>query len=204
MKRFFDLTVSLLLLAVFSPVLLGVGIALKRAGSGVFFRQKRPGKNGKLFTMIKFKTMLDLRDDSGNPLPDEQRLTRLGKFLRATSLDELPELINVVLGDMSLVGPRPLLPRYLDRYTARQARRHEVLPGITGLAQVSGRNALSWEEKFDLDVWYVDNRSFVLDLKILWRTFALVVKRQGVSQPGHATMEEFMGGPENKKEDDRR
>jgi lipopolysaccharide/colanic/teichoic acid biosynthesis glycosyltransferase len=163
-------------------------------GSPVFFRQTRPGLGGGPFTLIKFRTMRDSYGAGAQPLPDESRITRLGAFLRRTSLDELPELWNVLKGDMSLIGPRPLLVEYLDRYTREQARRHEVKPGITGLAQVSGRNALSWEERLALDVWYVDNWTMWLDLKILTKTVAQVLTRRGISAPGHATMPEFEGG----------
>jgi len=163
------------------------------SGSPVFFRQRRPGLHGEPFTICKFRTMTDVRDAQGNLLPDEQRLTPFGRFLRCTSLDELPELFNVLKGDMSLVGPRPLLMRYLDRYTPEQMRRHEVRPGITGWAQVNGRNALTWEQKFALDVWYVDHQSLWLDLKIIVLTVWKILKREGISQPGQATMEEFMG-----------
>jgi lipopolysaccharide/colanic/teichoic acid biosynthesis glycosyltransferase len=162
-------------------------------GSPVFFSQVRPGNQGQLFTVYKFRTMTDLRDRDGNLLPDEQRLTRLGRILRAISLDELPELLHILRGEMSLVGPRPLLVQYLDRYTSEQARRHDVLPGMTGWAQINGRNALTWEDKFRLDVWYVDNWSLWLDIRILVLTFWKVIKREGISQPGHATAEEFMG-----------
>lgn len=194
LKRAMDIVLASIALFFFAPVLLVVSLMVKRKlGSPVLFCQRRPGKDGKPFTMIKFRTMRDAVDEQGNPLPDAERLTDFGKFLRATSLDELPELINVLLGDMSLVGPRPLLMRYLDRYTPEQARRHEVKPGITGWAQVSGRNAISWEDKFVLDVWYVDNRSIFLDTKILFMTVWGVLRREGISQEGHATMEEFMG-----------
>ncbi len=162
-------------------------------GSPVLFTQVRPGYFGRPFKIYKFRTMTDERDTQGNLLPDAERLTRLGRFLRASSLDELPELFNVLRGEMSLVGPRPLLMQYLTRYTPEQARRHAVLPGITGWAQVNGRNALTWEDKFRLDVWYVENWSFWLDIQILWMTAWKVVKREGISQPGHATAEEFMG-----------
>ncbi len=164
-----------------------------KLGTPVFFRQQRPGLHGKPFTMVKFRTMTDGRDAAGNLLPDAERLTNFGRFLRSSSLDELPELWNVVKGDMSLVGPRPLLMRYLDRYTPEQTRRHEVRPGVTGWAQVNGRNAISWEDKFAYDVWYVDNLSFWLDLRILWLTVRKVLRREGVSQAGEATMEEFKG-----------
>jgi sugar transferase EpsL len=162
-------------------------------GRPVFFRQQRPGLHGKPFVMYKFRTMRDLHDADGKPLPDAQRLTRFGRFLRSTSLDELPELINVLKGEMSLVGPRPLLMQYLDRYTAEQMRRHDVKPGITGWAQVNGRNATTWERRFALDVWYVDNWSFTLDLKIIAMTFQKSITREGIAQPGQATMTEFMG-----------
>ena len=194
MKRLFDILVSAVTLIVLSPLFVVVSILVARSlGRPVFFRQLRPGMNGQLFRMIKFRTMCDATDASGALLSDEARLGRFGSLLRATSLDELPELWNVLKGDMSLVGPRPLLPRYLDRYTARQARRHDVRPGITGWAQVNGRNALSWDEKFELDVWYVDNRSFWLDLKILAMTLRQVFDRRGIAAEGHATMPEFTG-----------
>jgi len=162
-------------------------------GSPVPFRQLRPGKNGKPFVLYKFRTMLDKRDGSGDLLTDNARLTRIGRFLRSTSLDELPELFNVLKGDMSLVGPRPLLMQYLDRYTPEQARRHEVKPGLTGWAQVNGRNAITWEDKFRLDVWYVDHQSLWLDLKIIGMTVLKVIRREGISEAGHATAQEFMG-----------
>lgn len=196
-KRAIDLVVSAAGLLSASPALLGAA-ALVRAtlGAPVFFRQQRPGRHGQPFFIYKFRTMTDERDADGHLLPDAQRLTRLGKFLRASSLDELPQLWNVLKGEMSLVGPRPLLMQYLDRYSARQAKRHDVPPGITGLAQVRGRNSLSWEEKFELDVEYVENWSLVLDLQILAETALRVVDRRGISQGGHATMPEFMGsGP---------
>lgn len=180
---------------VFCAPLLAVIAFLVRItlGSPIFFRQQRPGLHGKPFTLLKFRTMTDARDSDGNLLPDEQRLTPFGQFLRRTSLDELPELFNVLKGDMSLVGPRPLLMQYLDRYTPQQMRRHEVKPGITGWAQVNGRNALSWEQKFALDVWYVDHLSLWLDLKIILLTMWKVLRREGISQEGFATMPEFMG-----------
>lgn len=194
MKRLFDIILSLLMIVVLSPVLLITWILVKiKLGSPAVFRQDRPGKKGKIFTMYKFRSMTDERDETGDLLPDEIRLTRFGKLLRKTSLDELPELINILKGDMSFVGPRPLLVRYLDRYTAEQARRHEVKPGLTGWAQVNGRNAISWEEKFKLDVWYVDHWSLWLDLKILGLTFVKVFKKEGISSNSHATMEEFFG-----------
>ncbi len=167
-------------------------------GFPVIMRQRRPGYRGRLFTLYKFRTMRDLRDAAGNLLPDDDRLTPVGRYLRRTSLDELPELVNVLQGDMSLVGPRPLLPQYLGRYTTEQARRHEVRPGITGWAQVNGRNALSWEQKFELDVWYVDNWSLRLDLKILGMTMVQLARQEGISAEGHATMPEFTGNGNEK------
>jgi len=193
-KRIFDVVASLLILLLLAP-LLGLVALLVRIflGGPILFSQQRPGLHGKPFTIYKFRTMNDARDAQGNLLPDAQRLTRLGRFLRSTSLDELPELFNVLKGEMSFVGPRPLLMQYLDRYTPEQMRRHEVKPGITGLAQVNGRNALTWEQKFALDVRYVDQWSLRLDLKIIVLTFWKVLTRQGISQPGYATAEEFMG-----------
>jgi lipopolysaccharide/colanic/teichoic acid biosynthesis glycosyltransferase len=177
-----------------APVLLALAVAVRAGlGSPIFFTQVRTGRGGRLFRLVKFRTMTDARDASGQLLPDAARLTRFGAFLRASSLDELPELWNVLTGDMSLVGPRPLLPQYLDRYTPEQARRHEVRPGITGLAQVHGRNAVAWEERFALDVQYVDRCSLRLDARILLSTIPQVVARRGISQPGHATMREFAG-----------
>lgn len=191
-KRGIDIVASILLLVLLSPLLLIISVVIRiNMGSPVFFKQVRAGLHGRPFTILKFRTMIDAFDQNGCPLPDEKRLTPLGRFLRSTSLDELPELVNVLRGDMSLVGPRPLLVEYLDRYTPEQARRHEVKPGITGWAQVNGRNALTWEEKFKLDVWYVDNWSLWLDLKILWLTCVAVVTRRGISAEGHATMPEF-------------
>ena len=194
MSRMFDVSVALVSLVVLLPLmfLLSVFILFK-IGTPVFFTQVRPGLHGRSFKMIKFRTMRDAYDTDGNPLPDEQRLTKFGNFLRATSLDELPELWNVLKGDMSLVGPRPLLMEYLDLYTPEQARRHEVRPGVTGWAQVNGRNAISWEEKFKLDVWYVDNRTFWLDIKILCLTIKKVFVREGISADGHVTIERFKG-----------
>ncbi|WP_304990887.1 sugar transferase [Deinococcus sp. KSM4-11] len=178
----------------FSPIIVLIYVlVLLHLGYPVIFSQQRPGLNGKPFTMYKFRTMRNSVDSSGQLLPDSERLTPLGRFLRSSSLDELPELFNVVRGDMSLVGPRPLLMEYLDRYTPQQARRHEVKPGITGWAQVNGRNAISWEEKFKLDVWYVDNRSIVLDMNILWLTILKVVRRENISAAGDATMPKFLG-----------
>ena len=194
MKRIFDVVVSAVLLVIFAPVMAGVAILIYlKIGRPIIFKQTRPGLYGKPFDFYKFRTMTGKRDDNGNLLPDEKRLTSFGKFLRKYSLDEIPQLVNVLKGNMSLVGPRPLLMEYLPLYTKEQARRHEVKPGITGWAQVNGRNAISWEEKFKLDVWYVDNRSFWLDLKILWLTLVKVLKREGISQKGHATMERFRG-----------
>jgi lipopolysaccharide/colanic/teichoic acid biosynthesis glycosyltransferase len=193
-KRLFDLALTLPLLALLSPLLLLLALLVRLVhGSPVLFRQQRPGYLGKPFYIYKFRTMTDRREASGSLLPDAQRLTRLGRFLRASSLDELPELFNVLRGEMSLVGPRPLLMQYLPRYSPEQARRHHVLPGITGWAQINGRNAITWQDKFRLDVWYVDNWSLRLDVKILWLTLAKVIRREGISQPGHATAEEFMG-----------
>ena len=197
MKRLFDvLAASLALILLALPLLVLTWVIRRKLGSPVLFRQVRPGLHGRSFTMFKFRTMTDERGADGALLPDAQRLTPFGRFLRASSLDELPELWNVLRGDMSLVGPRPLLIEYLPLYTPEQARRHEVRPGITGWAQVNGRNAISWEEKFALDVWYVDNRSLWLDLKILWRTVRKVLVRDGISAPGDATMPKFEGGHE--------
>jgi len=193
-KRLFDILFSLLALVLLSPVILVLALLLwARQGWPVFFTQVRPGLNGKLFKLVKFRTMRDAYDADGKLLPDEQRITALGRFMRRTSLDELPEFFNVLAGDMSVVGPRPLLVQYLERYSPEQARRHEVLPGVTGWAQVNGRNALTWDEKFQLDVWYVDHRSFGLDLRIILMTIGKLFKPEGISQAGHATMPEFMG-----------
>lgn len=193
-KRGIDICVAAVGLVLFAPLFTVIALLIRLDSSGpVFFRQVRPGLHGKPFVLYKFRTMREAFDEDGKPLPDEKRLTRLGYFLRSTSLDELPELYNVLKGEMSLVGPRPLLMEYLDRYTPEQARRHEVKPGITGWAQVHGRNALSWEEKFRLDVWYVDHRSLLLDLKILLLTFWKVLRREGISHSGYATMPEFKG-----------
>jgi sugar transferase EpsL len=194
MKRLFDTALALFGLLFVMPIVIVLALLiLIKIGSPVLFHQIRPGLHGRPFTMFKFRTMTRSKDKSENFLPDEQRLTKFGVFLRRSSMDELPELLNVIKGDMSLVGPRPLLMEYLPRYSEEQARRHEVKPGITGWAQVNGRNAISWEDKFKLDVWYVDNRSFWLDLKILWLTLVKVVKREGINQEGRATMEEFKG-----------
>jgi sugar transferase EpsL len=193
-KRFFDLLLALPGLVLLSPLLGLLALLIWWAeGTPVFYLQSRPGYREKLFKIIKFRTMKAPRDAQGNLLPDEQRITRLGHFLRATSLDELPELINVIRGEMSLVGPRPLLEQYLPRYSPEQARRHAVLPGITGWAQINGRNIPSWQERFRLDVWYVDHWSFFLDVKILALTIAKVFKREGINPPGQAIMGEFMG-----------
>ncbi|MFO7152848.1 MAG: sugar transferase [Bacillota bacterium] len=192
LKRALDLVGATFGLLVFGPLMLYLAWRVRRElGRPVLFRQVRPGLHGKPFMMYKFRTMTEERDAEGRLLPDEKRLTSFGAWLRSWSLDELPELFNVLKGDMSLVGPRPLLMEYLDRYTPEQFRRHEVKPGITGWAQINGRNAISWEEKFKLDVWYVDNWSLWLDMKIIALTFWKVIKREGINQPGHATMEEF-------------
>ncbi len=197
-KRTFDIISALVGLILTCPILFIIAIIIRvRLGNIILFRQMRPGLHGKPFVMYKFRTMLDLRDKDGNLLPDEQRLTGIGRFLRSTSLDELPELINVLKGEMSLVGPRPLLMEYLDRYTPEQARRHNVKPGITGWAQVNGRNAISWEDKFKLDVWYVDNWSLWLDIKILFLTIIQVFRREGISADGYSTMPKFMGSSKN-------
>lgn len=197
LKRAFDIFCSALALLLFWPVLLILYVLVRvNLGSPALFRQQRPGLHGRPFMMVKFRTMLDALDAQGNPLPDEVRLTRFGRLLRATSLDELPELWNVLKGDMSLVGPRPLLMEYLPLYSAEQARRHEVRPGITGWAQVNGRNALSWPAKFALDVWYVDNRSLLLDIRILLLTVKKVFVREGISADGQATTSRFTGKEE--------
>ena len=194
LKRLLDIVVASALLLVLAPLLIVVALIVRLAlGRPVFLRQRRPGLRGAPFELLKFRTMSNAVDDRGKLLPDEQRLSSVGRLLRQMSLDELPELIDVIKGDMSLVGPRPLLMQYLDRYTPAQSRRHEVRPGITGWAQVKGRNSLSWEDRFALDVWYVDHRSLWLDLKILMLTAWKVVRREGISQPGQATMREFMG-----------
>jgi lipopolysaccharide/colanic/teichoic acid biosynthesis glycosyltransferase len=193
-KRIFDLAASLVGGTLISPLLAVISLLVYFShGSPVLFRQLRPGLKGKPFINYKFRTMLDTRDLQGTLLPDSQRLTGLGRFLRAASLDELPEIYNVLRGEMSLVGPRPLLMQYLERYSPEQARRHDVLPGITGWAQVNGRNAITWEDKFRLDLWYVDHWTFLLDIKILLLTLGKVILREGISQPGFSTAEEFMG-----------
>jgi lipopolysaccharide/colanic/teichoic acid biosynthesis glycosyltransferase len=194
MKRLFDCVTALLLLLVLAVPMFALALMVRRKlGAPVLFRQVRPGKGGYPFEMVKFRTMRDALDADGQPLPDAERLTAFGRFLRSTSLDELPELWNVLRGDMSLVGPRPLLMEYLPLYSPEQARRHEVRPGITGWAQVNGRNAISWEEKFALDVWYVDHRNLWLDMKILWLTVKKVLVRDGISASGEATMPRFAG-----------
>ena len=198
MKRLIDITASVAALVVLSPVYAITAYKVKKnLGSPVLFRQTRPGLDGKPFEMIKFRTMKDAIDSAGNPLPDSERLTDFGKALRNSSLDELPELWNVVKGDMSLVGPRPLLMEYLPLYSKEQARRHNVRPGITGYAQVNGRNAIGWDKKFELDTWYIDNQSLWLDIKILLKTVKKVVIKDGISEEGEATMSKFSG---NKKE----
>lgn len=193
-KRIFDFTASLSGLILLSPILIVVALLIRlNLGSPIFFTQDRVGKHNKVFKMIKFRSMKDGVDKDGNLLPDEMRLTRFGKILRSTSLDELPELLNVLKGDMSLIGPRPLLVDYLPLYNESQIRRHNVLPGLTGWAQINGRNSLSWNEKFNLDVWYVDNWSLILDIKIFFLTIYKVFKRDGISQEGNVTMERFNG-----------
>ena len=195
LKRAIDFVLSLLALICLSPILLVVTVWLHFAnkGAGTFFFQERPGKNGQIFRVIKFKTMTDEKDENGNLLPDAQRLTPVGRFVRSTSIDELPQLWNVLRGDMSLIGPRPLLPQYLSLYSKEQARRHEVRPGISGWAQCHGRNAISWTEKFKFDVWYVDHVSFMTDIKVIWITIMKVVKRADINEAGQATMEAFNG-----------
>jgi len=199
-KRLFDLVLVMPAFMILAPVLVVLGLLVRwRLGSPVFFRQRRPGLGGRPFIVLKFRTMTEARDEKGQLLRDEGRLTQFGRFLRRTSLDELPELIDVLSGEMSLVGPRPLLMEYLERYTVEQARRHEVKPGITGWAQVNGRNALAWEEKFELDVWYVDHTSLWLDLKILAMTVWQVVTGKGISAEGHATMPVFEGTEQDER-----
>ena len=194
-KRALGFVIAFVSLICLSPILLLVTLLLKinNKGAGAFFFQERPGKNAKIFKIIKFKTMTDERDANGVLLPDDQRLTKVGRFVRSTSIDELPQLINVLKGDMAIVGPRPLLVQYLELYTPEQARRHEVRPGITGWAQCHGRNALSWSEKFKLDVWYVDHCTFINDMKVIFYTIKKVITRDGISQSGQATMEVFKG-----------
>lgn len=195
LKRVIDFLAALFGLIIISPVflILVVWLHFANKGAGVFFRQKRPGKNGEIFRIFKFKTMTDERDSEGKLLPDSDRITEVGKFVRKTSLDEIPQLLNVLKGDMSLIGPRPLLPSYLPLYNDFQKRRNEVKPGITGWAQVNGRNEISWQKKFELDVWYVDNISFLLDMKILLLTVKKVFRSEGITQEGHVTSEEFTG-----------
>jgi len=194
MKRLLDLSIILLSLPLLLPVFMVIAALVRRKiGLYIFFKQMRPGKDGNPFKMIKFRTMTEYRNESGDLLPDSERLTKFGHFLRSTSLDELPEFWNVLKGDMSLVGPRPLLMEYLPLYSPEQLRRHEVLPGITGWAQVNGRNSISWEEKFKYDVWYVENQSLLLDMKIIWLTVKNVIAREGISADGEATMPRFTG-----------
>ena len=197
-KRIFDLVITLPGIVLVSPILaVAALLILIQEGRPVFFRQCRPGLRGEIFSVYKFRTMRNTLGPDGKPLPDSQRLSRLGRFLRSASIDDLPNLINVLRGEMSLVGPRPLLVQYLERYTPEQMRRHEALPGITGWAQVNGRNALSWEEKFKLDVWYIDHWSLALDVRILALTVWKVIRRDGISAPGEATAQEFMGSEQN-------
>ena len=196
-KRPQDFCCALVALIVLSPVLLVVAILVRtKLGSPIIFKQARPGKDGKVFNLYKFRTMTDAKDENGDLLPDDVRLTTFGKKLRSTSLDELPELINMLKGDMSVVGPRPLLVRYLPRYNEEQRHRHDVRPGLTGYAQAHGRNAVSWEDKFAMDVWYVNNVSFMVDVKIIWDTVMTVLRRDGISSETSSTMEEFMGTPD--------
>jgi len=193
-KRLFDLALSIPAFFILSFLMLIIAVLVRmRIGSPVLFRQARPGLVGRPFTIYKFRTMTNEQDEDGNLLPDGERRTPLGQFLRNTSMDELPELFNVIKGDMSIVGPRPLRVAYLSRYSMEQARRHELVPGITGWAQVNGRNAISWEDKFKLDVWYVDHHNFILDLKIIWMTIWQIIKRQEINANGHATMPPFKG-----------
>lgn len=199
-KRILDIISSLLAIIILSPLLAVTAVLVKtKLGSPVLFKQERPGKDEKIFTLMKFRTMTDERDENGELLPDEVRLTKFGKFLRSTSIDELPELFNILKGDMSVIGPRPLLVEYIPRYNEHQHRRHEVRPGLSGWAQVNGRNSISWEEKFDLDVEYVDNYSFAMDVKILFMTVLNVLKKEGISSETSATMEVFMGTPEKEE-----
>lgn len=201
LKRLFDLLISILLLILLSPLLLVLYLLVWiKLGWPAIFTQERPGKGEKIFRLYKFRTMREVYDSLGIPLPDDKRLTPLGRFLRSSSLDELPELVNVIKGEMSLVGPRPLLIAYLDRYTREQARRHEVLPGITGWAQVNGRNAISWEDKFTLDVWYVDHWSFCLDIRILFLTLGKAFKQESINAPGSPSAPIFMGSDHSKEE----
>lgn len=199
-KRILDFVLSLCALIVLSPILLIVAILVRiKLGSPIIFKQKRPGKNERIFTLYKFRTMTDKKDENGNLLPDEERLTKFGKFLRSTSLDELPELVNILKGDMAIVGPRPLLVEYLELYNDEQKHRHDVRPGLTGLAQVNGRNSIAWEEKFNEDLTYIKNISFMEDIKIILKTVGKVFKREGISQEGNATIEKFKGTPEKEE-----
>lgn len=198
-KRVLDFTLSLIALIILSPIYLVLAILVRiKLGSPIIFKQERPGLNEKIFTLYKFRTMTDEKDENGKLLPDEVRLTKFGKFLRSTSLDELPELINIIKGDMSIVGPRPLLVEYLPLYNEKQRCRHNVRPGLTGYAQISGRNSISWEEKFNDDLVYIENITFIEDLKIILKTALKVIKREGISQEGNATMEKFTGSKEDK------
>ena len=199
-KRILDIISSLLAIIILSPLLAVTAVLVKtKLGSPVLFKQERPGKDEKIFTLMKFRTMTDERDENGELLPDEVRLTKFGKFLRSTSIDELPELFNILKGDMSVIGPRPLLVEYIPRYNEHQHRRHEVRPGLSGWAQVNGRNTVSWEDKVDMDVHYVDNYSFAMDVKILFMTVLNVLKKEGISSETSATMEVFMGTPEKEE-----
>ena len=199
-KRILDFILSLIALIVLSPVLLVVAILVRiKLGSPIIFKQQRPGKDERIFTLYKFRTMTDKKDENGNLLPDSERLTKFGKVLRSTSLDELPELINILKGDMAVIGPRPLLVRYLDRYNEEQHHRHDVRPGLTGYAQAHGRNSVSWEDKFAMDVWYTKHITFAGDVRIIWDTVMTVLKKEGISSENAATMEEFMGTPEGVK-----
>lgn len=196
-KRILDFTLSLIALIVLSPILLITAILVKiKLGSPIIFKQQRPGKNEKIFTLYKFRTMTDKKDEEGNLLPDEKRLTKFGEILRNTSIDELPELINILKGDMSIVGPRPLLVEYLELYDEKQKHRHNVRPGLTGLAQISGRNSITWEEKFEEDIQYINKITFIVDVKIILKTILKVFKREGIAQEGNATMEKFKGSEE--------
>lgn len=197
MKRLFDLFFAVLLIILLSPILLLLALLIRfKLGSPILFQQVRPGQNAVPFKLYKFRSMLDTRDAEGHLLPDDQRMTKFGQLLRSSSLDELPELLNIIKGEMSFVGPRPLLMEYIPLYSERQARRHETLPGITGWAQVNGRNAVDWDCRLEMDVWYVENRSFLLDFKILLRTLFAVLSRKGISEDGHVTMSKFKGSEE--------
>ena len=199
-KRILDFILSLIAIIVLSPILIIIGILVKiKLGSPIIFKQKRPGKDEKIFTLYKFRTMTDEKDENGELLPDEERLTKFGKMLRSTSLDELPELFNILKGDMSIVGPRPLLVEYLPLYNEEQKRRHEVRPGLTGLAQINGRNNLEWEKRFKDDIWYIDNNSFYQDLKIVLRTIKKVIKKEDIAEEGKATVTKFEGSKEWQK-----